>query len=429
MQYVRGDRIFNSETGREVMWRGAGGSYLFHAGEDYQLAWQNHVPEMQAMHMNTMRLAFAFADSAPNPDYGHPSADILDFEKLDWILGFLEGYGIKVILDLHNWKDMYGDFGSDKIINDWVAVAEYYKDEPRIIAYELFNEPAEGCWAPWMTSRVDAVIAYKDLTDAVRAMDNLGRIVTWTAKYYLPSNFPEGVEEHLRPNLVYSWHNWWTNNESKYIFTPTQLAIGAAAYGVGGRKRLNAPFWNGEFGLAGGGNAPWDPTNIDNQICVELLRLCEEQVIGWNLWQGTMALDKPWGVFPYELNESLVRQPFVMTVPDITEYVVDMHGLDSYTPMELQMWHNNDYVTLKPGIIILLIVNHRLEDGTLEVVSEDKYVLTEERTFTNEEGTATHPGDWNMRIFPMAYIPKLPFTDNFEDLIYWTPLKGTWEAV
>jgi len=77
-QYVSGDKILN-ENGSEVMWRGAGGSYLFHAGDGYREAWERHLPEIKAMGLNTIRLAFAFADSTPNPDYGVPSADIFDF--------------------------------------------------------------------------------------------------------------------------------------------------------------------------------------------------------------------------------------------------------------------------------------------------------------------------------------------------------------
>jgi aryl-phospho-beta-D-glucosidase BglC (GH1 family) len=147
VQYVSGDKIFDG-NGSEVIWRGAGGSYIFHARDRYQEAWQLHLPEIQAMGLNTVRLAFAFPDSGINPEYGTPSADILDFNKLDLVLDFLTAHQIKAILDLHNWADMIGDFGSQKLVDDWVRVAVRYRGDSRIVAYELFNEPGSETWAP-----------------------------------------------------------------------------------------------------------------------------------------------------------------------------------------------------------------------------------------------------------------------------------------
>ncbi len=85
-------------------------------------------------------------------------------------------------------------------------------------------------------------------------------------------------------------------------------------------------------------------------------------------------------------------------------YVVDWKDLDKLEPYRIELWHNGDYVTLKPGIVVRVIVNHRLPDGPLEVVSDQELALMEETTIKNIEGTAEYPGDWNTRIYPVGYV-------------------------
>jgi len=400
VQYVSGDKIF-SGNGSEVMWRGAGGSYLFHAGDRYKEAWQLHLPEIQAMGLNTIRLAFAFADSAPNQDYGVPSADILEFEKMDWVLDFLSKYSIKGILDLHNYNDMFRDFGSQKLVDNWRMVAQHYRGDSRVVAYELFNEPGSSTWAPSVKSKLDVAKFYANLTDAIREVDP-DHIVIWESQPYVPPL--EEIVDYLRPNVVFTFHRWWTNSKDEfYVWTPEQLSYMSLAYAVEYRKRLNVPFWFGEFGA----NSPFNSSNPEWLLTEQHLWRCEEQVVGWNLWMGRTDINKPWNYylsfFPLKVfNYNLVRQPWNPPSPSFVGYVLDWKGADRLEPYRIELWHNGDYVTLKPGIVVRVIVNHKLSDGTVEVVSDQEWALKEETTIKNVEGTAEFPGDWNTQIFPVG---------------------------
>ena len=404
LQYVCGDRIFEA-NGSETVWRGVGGSYLFHAGDRYREAWQLHLPEIQAMGLNTIRLAFSFADSAPDPDYGVPSADVLDFEKMDWVLDFLAQHGIKGILDLHNYNDMFGDFGSQKLIDDWLLIAEHYRGDYRVVAYELFNEPGGSTWAPAIKSKTDVAKFYANLTDAIRGVDP-DHIVIWESQPYVPPL--EEIVDYLRSNMVFTFHRWWTNAKEEFdIWTPEQLSYMSLSYAVEYRKKLNVPFWFGEFGSG----YPFNASNPEWLLAEQHLWRCEEQVVGWNLWMGRTGLDRPWNhylpFFPLKIyNQNLVREVWNPPGPSFVGYVVDWKGVDRLEPYRIEMWHNGDYVTLKPGIVVRVIVNHKLPDGTLEIVSDQELALTEETKIMNVEGTAEYPGDWNTKIYPVGYVGR-----------------------
>jgi hypothetical protein len=404
VQYVNGDRIFEA-NGSEVMWRGAGGSYLFHDVERYREAWQLHLGEIHALGLNTIRLAFAFPDSASNPDNGVSSADILDYHKLDWVLSFLSKNGIKAILDLHNYKDMYGDFGSQKLMSNWVALAQRYRGDSRIVGYELFNEPSENTWDTSIASRADAIEAYANLTDAVRAVDP-EHIVIWQSFGYLAdawniNRFAEVLKPYLRPNLVFTFHRWLHREWSFDIYSPENMSRFSVEYLVRAREKLNVPFWLGEFGSYG----PFNFSNPEYQWTEETLWRCEEKVLGWNLWMGATDIDRPWkeylSLFPLKVyNEMLVRRPWNASnsLCNLTDFVIDSVGVDEFELQQIEMWHNNDYVTLRAGIAVRIVVSHKLQDESLVVVSDKAIEVAEQLTIRNEEGTAEHPGDWNVRV-------------------------------
>jgi len=403
VQQVSGNQIVD-ENGSEVVWRGAGGSYLFHADERYQEAWQLHLPQIQAMGLNTIRLAFAFADSGVNPDYGTPTADVLSFHKLDWVLDFLGRNGVKVILDCHNYGDMFGDFGSQKLIDDWVAVAERYRGDSRIVAYELFNEPASRQWAPSVTSKMDVLKAYAELTDAVRAVDP-EHIVIWESAGYLPygrniEKFAEVVKPYLRPNIVFTRHEWLHKESDFDVWNPEQQSYMIVDYLVWARSKLGVPFWLGEFGSY----QPFNRSNPEYQWTEQTLWRCEEQVIGWNLWSGRIEINKYLSLFPLKVhNANLTRKNWILQLPTLRDYVVDSQGVEKFETFQIEMWHNHDFVTFKPGIIIRVITNHKLPDETFEVVSDETIEVTQQLTIHNEEGTEVHPGDWNTKIYSTKF--------------------------
>lgn len=392
IEYTAGYRIF--ENGSEVIWRGVGASYLLHSN-NYQAAWQLHLPQIQSMGLNTIRLAFAFPDSTPNPISGNLSADILDFNKLDWVLDFLAQHNVKAILDCHNYMDMYGDFGAQKLFADWTCVAQHYQGDAEVVAYELFNEPYTATWNSYVKCKEDVAVVYAKLTDVIRQTDPK-HIVIWDAE----PDFPplSEVVQYFRPNMVFTYHRWYPINSTGLLFlTPEQLAFSSVSYAVDLRERYGVPIWFGEFGCE---DWPYNASNPEWLWTEQSIWKCEEQVVGWNLWMGAASGNKPWKeylqFFPLKISkDDLVRAPWDPPGTTFEEHTVDSHDLAIRECYQTQMWCNNDYITLSPFITIRVLVYNKLQNGTDKLVSNSLINLTEEMTIWNEEGTQTHPGDWN----------------------------------
>ncbi len=406
LHHVDSDRILD-ENGKEVIWRGAGGSYLFHT-DDYITAWSLHLSEIQKMGLDTVRLAFRFPNSSPGED-GYIAADTLDYTKLNEVLGWLDKHNIKAILCCMNYRDMVGDFGSQKLTDNWVTLAGHYRGDSRIVAYELFNEPSPDTWdVSWMRSRENVTKAYADLTDTVRAVDP-EHIAIWQSFAYLAyywdiEKFAETLQPYLRPNLVFTVHSWLHKESSFDIWNPEQMSYISVEYLVKARERLNVPFWLGEFGSY----SPFNFSNTEYQWTEQTLWRCEGQVLGWNLWMGRTNMDMPWEeylpLFPLQVhNERLVREPWNMPIHSLKDFVLQSGGVDKRESYRLEICHSNDYATLKPGIVVRVVVSCKLQDGSYEMVSDETIRVNEILTICNEGGTTTHPEDLIVKIYSIGF--------------------------
>ena len=93
------------------------------------------------------------------------------------VISMIASYGMKVVLDYH-WN--YGNgqyFGSSNWLKYWQSMATHYKNDPRIMAFELFNE----AWPDYLAAGggfSGVLDAYAACTDKVRAIDPT-RTVVW----------------------------------------------------------------------------------------------------------------------------------------------------------------------------------------------------------------------------------------------------------
>lgn len=396
MQYILQDRIF--EKGSEVVWRGGGGSYLFHAS-NFTDAWQQRLLDMQKMGLNTMRLAFAFLDSTPNSTTGMLSADVLDFAKMDWVIDFLSAHGIRAILDCHNYLDMEGDFGSQKLIDDWQRVAAHYKNDPRIVAYELFNEPYWQMRDPSVRNALDVAETYANLTYAVRRIDPQ-RIVIWESEPYAPPL--EEIKSYLVPNMVFTFHRWWTQTRWEFqLFNVEQISYMSLAYAVEYREKLGVPFWFGEFGA----NPPFDVSNPEWLLTDQHLQRCEEQAIGWNLWTGHTGSMKGYlKLFSTNtFNTNLVRMSWNPPLrTSFTGFIAGSNDPYRIEPYRIELRHSDSSVTFNPGITVRVIRTHENINAVFEVVSDEQVVVTTQNTIRNEEGVTDYTGVWATYIYPIS---------------------------
>lgn len=149
------------------------------------------------------------------------------FQKLDWIISTCEKYGIYVILDLHgapggqSKNHCTGKAGRNELYENedmmnatvelWSAIAERYKDNKTVAAYDLLNEPQnnsgyDGDYS-WEAESEDAVKrtneAYDTLYKVIREIDK-NHIISFEGVWsttVLPDPNEMGYE-----NMLYQLH-------------------------------------------------------------------------------------------------------------------------------------------------------------------------------------------------------------------------------
>ena len=149
------------------------------------------------------------------------------FQKLDWLISTCEKYGIYVMLDLHgapggqSKNHCTGKAGRNELYENenmmnatvelWSVIAERYKDNKTVCAYDLLNEPQnnggyDGDYS-WSAESEDAVSrtnkAYDKLYKAIREIDK-NHIISFEGVWsttVLPNPQEMGYE-----NLLYQLH-------------------------------------------------------------------------------------------------------------------------------------------------------------------------------------------------------------------------------
>lgn len=149
------------------------------------------------------------------------------FQKLDWLIKTCEKYGVYVMLDLHgapggqSKNHCTGKAGRNELYENeemmnatvelWCAIADRYKDNKTVCAYDLLNEPQNnggyGGEYSWSAESEDAVSrtnkAYDILYKAIREIDK-NHIISFEGVWsttVLPNPQELGYE-----NMLYQLH-------------------------------------------------------------------------------------------------------------------------------------------------------------------------------------------------------------------------------
>ena len=192
----------------------------------------------------------------------------LGFSMVDNLLDWCESNNMYLILDLHAAPGGQG-FGSDindynpnlpslweseenknKTIALWGKLAERYSDEPWIGGYDLLNE------THWDLAENELRNFYIDVTNEIRQHDQ-NHIIFIEGNGY--ANDFSGLTPPWDDNMVYSFHKYWSFNDSLDWVTWI-------------RNEYSVPLWMGE----GGENS--------NQWFTEAIKVFEENYIGWAFW-------------------------------------------------------------------------------------------------------------------------------------------------
>jgi endoglucanase len=218
------------------------------------------------------------------------------FKLLDNLVKWCRKYKIYVIIDMHgapggqtgsNIDDSPHDHAElftdprnqDRLVDLWVKIADRYKNEPFVAAYDLLNEP--------LPKRTGAAEKYKDqleplyrrLTKAIRAVDKRHMITLEGADW---ANDWSVFTERFDDNLFYQFHYYcWDRPDN----------LKSIAHYISMRDKLDAPVWVGETG------------EKDNTIYWGTTQYFEANNIGWSFWpwkkmdadNGPYSIKRPTG--------------------------------------------------------------------------------------------------------------------------------------
>lgn len=261
--------------------------------QEFYDAWlDNHttkadIDSMKAWGFNSVRLPMHFnlytLPADKEPVAGRHTWLEKGFAMTDSLLAWCKANNMYLILDLHAAP---GGQGNDLNIADrdgskpslwesepdrlktvalWKKLAERYRDEPFIGAYDILNEPNYGFEDPGNDknglkeqNNVPLKQLMQDITKAIREVDENHIIIIegngWGNNY-------NGILPPWDKNMVLSFHKYWNLNDTASI-----------RHILNFRRQYNVPVWLGETG------------ENSNVWFTEAIRLFEQNNIGWSWW-------------------------------------------------------------------------------------------------------------------------------------------------
>ncbi|MGM9474896.1 cellulase family glycosylhydrolase [Pedobacter sp. GSP4] len=205
------------------------------------------------------------------------------FALTDSLLSWCKANNMYLILDLHAAPGGQGNdvniadrdpskpylwdsaANQEKTVALWRKLAEHYKNEPYIGAYDILNEPNYGFSNPTedkngTKEKVNAPLRklMVEITNAIREVDQKHIIIVegngWGNNY-------NGVFPVWDKNMVLSYHKYWNYNDDSSI-----------AHIIKARDEQQVPVWLGETG------------ENSNVWFTDAIRLLEKNNIGWSWW-------------------------------------------------------------------------------------------------------------------------------------------------
>lgn len=271
--------------------------------ESYQDNWitEYDLDVIADMGCNVVRVPFWYRNFMSD-DKGTWLSDNFDeisgFRRLDWVIAEAAERGMYVILDMHgvpggqSFNHSTGGIGINKIYSDadcqeameklWVAIAERYKDNTAVAAYDIMNEPHNNdeaysdrpeyrnIWSRDSWDEYNAI--YDRMVNAIREVDD-NHIITvegiWRVEN-LPNPRASGWS-----NMMYQLHLY--DDTAQF----TTLTASLARYA----EKYNVAAYIGEF------------SNIDG------IAVCEEYGVNWTTWtyKGGKGYNGNWFLYYADL--------------------------------------------------------------------------------------------------------------------------------
>lgn len=223
---------------------------------------------------NTIRLPFHYK-LFTDEDYMGLVSGQDGFARMDSVVNWCRDHKMYLILDMHdapggqtgdNIDDSYGypwlfesEASQQLFCSIWRKIAEYYKDEPVILGYELINEPIAHFLPDMEALNAQLEPLHKRAVQAIREVDTNHIILLGGSQWN--SNFNPFTDSTYDDKIMYTCH--------RYGGEPTREAI--MSY-ISFRDSVNLPMYMGEIGH-----------NTDEWQAA-FCRTMEENNIGWTFW-------------------------------------------------------------------------------------------------------------------------------------------------
>ncbi len=261
--------------------------------EEFYNAWLNNfitkadIDSMHAWGFNSVRLPMHYnlftLPVEQERDSSQQTWLTKGFALTDSLLSWCKSNNMYLILDLHAAP---GGQGNDINISDrdttkpslwqskanktktielWRKLAERYKDEPYVAAYDILNEPNWGFDdlandKNGLNEQHNQPLKelYINITKAIRSVDKKHIIIIegngWGNNY-------KGMLPTWDDNLVMSFHKYWNEND-----------VNSIRHILDYRNKYNVPVWLGETG------------ENSNTWFTDAIQLFESNNIGWSWW-------------------------------------------------------------------------------------------------------------------------------------------------
>ena len=241
------------------------------------------------MGMSVIRLPFTYMNLCD--DNGNLKSNA--FDRLDWFVSNCSSRGMYVILDMHgafgsqNGMDhsgevndgtqlYYNQSNKNKTLNLWKSIAEHFKGNPAVAAYDILNEPGIKAAATY-SLQWDF---YNEIYNAIRSKDSDHIIIMescWDA-----DNLPR-PSQYGWTNVVYEYHYypWNAQNSSsaqQSYFSGKVSDISSHNYGV--------PTFVGEFTCF-----------EQEQGWKTAMSIFNSQGWHWTTWSYKVTGNSSWGIY------------------------------------------------------------------------------------------------------------------------------------
>ena len=247
------------------------------------------------------------------------------YSNIESCLTLIDSYGIKVVLDAHYVSGhQLVKFGSEQWFTNWETMVTYFKNDKRVIAWEIFNEAfpqyadssigGDGTGTNTVLHVEALMKAQYDCSVRIRVIDPIRPIIWFphylseeneTTRRWTPLSSPYGVNYVSKiSNIILTWHMYSYGSKSTLVDLQSQLNYKLPQI-VDLSKAY--PVWLGETAWheasAGGASNPV----IEAQYVALILKAGREHGWGFNYWAYRINHYAPVSTYPETSADVIIR--------------------------------------------------------------------------------------------------------------------------